>query len=237
MSPRSLTDRKPAALPSRSRLWVTEPAQRVSGIVPGEPTPFLPDTIHLLKRLENVSTPGDLERIGAPHLDRVAGYHATPEPNLPHLRFHITQADAGALALAGKNSPGFEVLEVCRAGFQYHWRRDLVRTFEEQRPLIGRLCGLSVSRELVVEHLSIPLIRRGRVREIRGWLVFSQDLASDSAATSLGEITMFRRSERSRPMQMPSVFVSHEAETPEARGMLGRFKRPWAPAKQRRNAN
>ena len=236
MWPRSLTDRRPAALPSTSRLRVPGLAYGMTDTEVSEPRPLLPETIQLLKRLENLSSPDDLDRIGAPFPNRAAGYHACPEPNLPNLRFHITQADAGVLAFAGKSSPGFEVLEVFRAGFQYHWRRDLVRTFEEQLPLVGRLYGLSDVQELVVEHLLLPLVRKGRVREVRGWLLFSQDLTPDSAAASLGEITMFRRSERSWPVWLPAVLSSHKSDAAETRGVLDRFRERWGPAKERRNA-
>src|SRR5687767_491792 len=107
MSPRSLTDCRPAALPSKGRPRVPELAYGMTDTDVGEPRPLLPETIQLLKRLENLSSPDDLDRIGAPFPDRAAGYRASPEPNLPNLRFHITQADAGVLAFAGKSSPGF----------------------------------------------------------------------------------------------------------------------------------
>jgi hypothetical protein len=193
----------------------------------GEPAPLLPDTTRLLEGLERLASADGLDGFSNPLPGRIASYCAVPEPNLPNRRFHITEANPKFLNFVGKTAPGFEALEVFRAGFQYHWRRDLVRTFDEQLPLVGRLCWLFDTRELVIEHLSLPVLRKGRVREIRGWLVFGQDLAPGGASMHLEDIGMFRRIERSRVLQSLATLTRPGAENTKVRefwrGVRGRW--------------
>lgn len=180
----------------------------------GETAPFLPETIRILGDLERMEA-GDMDRPEIRESDRVASYRARPEPNLPFPRFHVTDVGRTLLALTGKESPGSGVLQVFRAGLQYHWHSDLTRAFEEQVLLVGRLQEISGSRELVVEHIALPLIRKHRVREIRGWFVFSQELDPACESSGRNAANMFRRTDQSWPIRPPAPCFG-----PERRGMM-----------------
>lgn len=195
----------------------------------GDDTPVLPETLRLLKRLETMAAE-ELEHFGSQDPGRTAVYRARPESNLPHLRFHVTDADQNLLAFVGQEVPGFEVLQVFCAGFQFHWRSDLARTFDEQVPLISRSYGLSDTRELVVEHLAVPIIRKHRVREVRGWLTFSQELDSCREWAGLDAMSMFRRTQRSRPLHLPTRLYDPERRHVVPEAMLRALKEKWRSA-------
>lgn len=162
--------------------------------------PVLPGTARLLARLAAAMAPDALV-LPTQDAGRLAAYRARPEANLPFLRLHVLDADPALLSFLGRAEAGFEVLEAQRAGFQFHWRNDLVRAYDEEVPILGRLRVLSGGREMMVEHLVVPVRLRRRVRELRGWFVFDRDPPWDA---SRGEgPTLVRRSEGSRILRLP----------------------------------
>jgi hypothetical protein len=171
---------------------------------PIEPTEsLLSETAWLLAQIDHLEALEDIERLGRPFPDRIAAYRVLPASNLPFLRFHVTAAEAGLLAIAGKQDAGFEVLEVARAGFQFFWRRDLVRCHDEQLPLLSRLHGLTNRGEVIAEHLVVPRIRKGRVREMWGWMVFDRDVKLKTGTAEFRTLAMVRRLMRPRPLSLP----------------------------------
>ena len=227
MPPSTSPHGQSTAVAHTTRVWVPALAYWMTGGEAGTPTPLLPETSRLLERLKRLASADGLDGFGNPSPNRITSYCALPKPNLPELRFQISGADPKLLTFVGKAAPGFEVLEVLRAGFQYHWRQDLVRTFDERLPFIGRMCWLSGTGEVVIEHLSLPVLHKGRVREIRGWLVFSQDLADGRLSPRAEEIGMFRRLERSRPLQLPPALTRPGAENTGVHRMLRRLTDRW----------
>lgn len=210
----------------RARPWLPDlgprPAER--GSASGLP---LRETSDLLARLNRATCAEDLEAIASHVPARVAAYCAVPDTTLPFLKLRIGSADPALLAFAGKAAPGFEVLEVFRAGFQYHWRRDLVRTCDEQRPQLGRLCGQGARRELAVDHLTVPILRKGRVREVRGWLAFSEDILGPDGPLPLDDLSMFRRTEPSRALHLSPYVLRPQAEAARLQELFGRMKGRW----------
>lgn len=134
---------------------------------------LLPETVRLLDALKSTAPALESELPEGP--SRIASYQACPETGLPFLWFRISEADKNLLALGGRTAPRFEALQMVPNGFQHHWRSDLVRVFDEQVPLVTRLCGGGGAHEFVVEHVALPVITKGLVREIHGWLMFSDD--------------------------------------------------------------
>jgi hypothetical protein len=65
------------------------------------------------------------------------------------------------------------------------------------------------------------------VREIRGWLVFGQDLAPAGVSMHLEGVGMFRRIEQSRALQSLAVLTRPGAENTKIqefwRGLRGRW--------------
>jgi len=228
MPSRAAFDQNLAASAARHRMWVPDAAYRGAETEVGASTPLLPEMSQLLADIDGVRSTRDLDDLGSRSSNRVASYCAKPEPNLPFLKFSLSCADANLLAFAGKATPGFDVLDVFLHGFQYHWRRDLVRSFEQQAAFVSRICGLSDTEELVIEHLSLPIVRKGRVREVRGWLVFDQDLGNPKAIRPAG-ISMFRRSERSHRVRLPRALINDQSAAlmDRSRQPQASFRGPW----------
>jgi hypothetical protein len=200
---------------------------------PEGPSRLLAETAGLLERLHTATCAEDLQVIGSPAPSRAAAYCAVPDATGPFLKLRIAVADAALLAFTDKLAPGFDVLEVFRAGFQYHWRRDLVRTCEEERPLIGRLCGQGETRELAMDHVTVPILRRGRVREVWGWFIFSEDLFEQEGPVPLNDLTMFRRAERARVQHLSPNVMRPRAEAARFQEMLGRMRTRWRDTRPR----
>ena len=197
-------------------------------VVPGGDGPcLLPETSQLLQSLRSARAPGDLKTLRVPCPNRIAFYRAQPERNLSFVWFSIAEADPNLLEFTGTTVPGFEVLQVQCGGFEYHWRSDLTRAMEEEVPLLGRLYGTSDTRELVIEHVALPIIQRSRVEEIHGWFTFSQELNSYQDWASLSGSSAFRRAERPKPVQLPSSLSRPDRSGTLARSMLGAIKAPW----------
>jgi hypothetical protein len=167
--------------------------------------------------------------LSVPDPGRTAFYRAYPQRNLPFLWFSIADADSNLLAFAGKTAPGFEVLQVRCGGLQNHWRSDLMRALEEEIPLISRLYGLSDTRELVVDHLAMPVIRGHQVREICGWFTFSQGLDSCEEWASLNGLSMFRKPERSSPAELPRALSHPDRSNALAQRLLSGLRTAWRP--------
>jgi hypothetical protein len=209
-------------------MWVPDAAYCGAETEVGAATAWLPEMRQLLAGVEGVQSIRDLDRIDVSSPERVTSYCAQPDPNLPFLKFRVSRADAKLLAFAGKVAPGFDVLDVFLHGFQYHWRRDLVRSFEQQAAFVSRICGLSDTGELVFEHLSLPIVRKGRVREVRGWLVSDQDLGNPKAIC-LDGISMFRRPERSHRVRLPGSLINDQSAAlrDQSRRPQTSFRGPW----------
>jgi hypothetical protein len=192
--------------------------------------PLLPETFSLLDYLADL-TWTELDFLNGQDSDRIASYRAIPEPNLPFLKFRVAEADPNLLRFTGQNTAGFEVLQVFCKGFQYHWRSDLSRAFEEQVPLVSRIYGLSGPQELVVEHLVVPLLRKHRVREIRGWFAFNRDLDACGEWTDQDADTIFRRTEHSSPVRLPTQLWDPERRRIYPAGLFRAMNRSWRDAK------
>jgi hypothetical protein len=217
----------------KHRPWLPDLAARMADRESEGPSRRLPETAVLLEQLHAATCAEDLETIGSPAPERAAAYCAVPDTTQPFLKLRIIAADAALLAFADKLAPGFEVLEVFRAGFQYHWRRDLVRTCDEERPQLGQLCGQGQTRELAMDHITVPVLRKGRIREVRGWLVFSEDLFAREGPVPLGDLTMFRRAERARVLHLPPNVMRPRAEAARLQEMLGRLRTGWGDRRSR----
>ncbi|EYD74220.1 hypothetical protein Rumeso_04277 [Rubellimicrobium mesophilum DSM 19309] len=196
-------------------------------------TPLLPETLRLLERLGGM-TSEELASLRIEKSRRVASYHARPEPNVPLLKFRIMEADRNLLTFVGQEAAGFEVLQVFCAGFQYHWRSDLSRAFEEQAPLVSRVYGLSDTQELAVDHLVVPVIRKHRVRVVRGWLAFSQDLDTCGEWASQSAGSLFRRTEPARPVRLPARLWDPERRRLHPAGLFRAVNRGWRESREPR---
>jgi hypothetical protein len=104
---------------------------------------LLPQTDRLLDRILSAATYRDLDDFDSAALEGIASYTARPDANLPFVRFQITEADPALLALTGMATPGFDVLRADCGGFQFHWRNDLARAFDER---IGSRCSGASTR-------------------------------------------------------------------------------------------
>ncbi|TNC63120.1 hypothetical protein [Rubellimicrobium roseum] len=187
--------------------------------------PLLPPSIRLLNALQAVNSIDDLSRLDADEAMYRASYRALPETNAPFPKFHVVEADSNLLRFAGRSEPGFEVLQVYRAGLQFHWRSDLVRALDEQVPVIGRMCALSDTDEVVVEHLVLPIIVRHRVRAVRGWFMFSREL--EQGITDWDRISMFRRSTRPQSVRLPARLLRPKDKAPALHDALSTLRSRW----------
>jgi hypothetical protein len=199
---------------------------RVAESIDGTLGSLLPETVDLLSRLERAGTNDDISRMAVPPNPRLASYTARPEVNVPFMRFHLAEADGNLLCFAGLPAPGFEVLQVQRAGLQFHWRSDLVRAFDEGRPILGRFHALSPSHEFIVEHLAVPIHTRHRIREVRGWFVFSQDVTSETC--DVEQVGMFRRPVRSQVVPLPAQLTEPDRKASGLQGVLGSVRARWS---------
>ena len=195
----------------------------VADAADGGITPLLPQSVELI---EAMRASGEVEETEGVTETGVAHYVARPEASGPHLRFHVLEADGTLLRLVGRAEAGFEVLDVYRAGLQYHWRSDLARAYDEQAPIFGRMYATSGARELIIEHLAVPMLVRHRVREVRGWFAFEPDLADDLDTT--GGLTMVRRPLRSshvRPLGATPLDLRSDDGAKGGRGRLSRWSK------------
>jgi hypothetical protein len=192
----------------------------------GENAPLLPETLSLLDYLGGMSW-DELEFLSGQDSCRIVSYRATPEPNLPIMGFRVAEADQKLLEFTGQELAGFEVLQVLCGGFQYQWRSDLSRAFEDRAPLVSRIYGLSGTRELVVEHLVVPLIRKHCAREIRGWFMFNQDLDACGGWASPAANPMFRRTEPPRPVRLPAGLWDPDRNALDPAGFFRAVSRTW----------
>jgi hypothetical protein len=240
MSPDSTSQRRLVSFPVRMKGHLSEMVYRMtdlyslSGTNVGDAAPLLPETLRLLRSLEHLTLDG-LDALEAQDTARMVSYRAGAEPNVPFLKFRITEADENLLRFAGRETVDFEVLQVFRAGFQYHWRSDLSRAFEEQVPVLSRMYGLLDIRELVVEHVALPIIRKHRVREIRGWFTFSQELDTCSEWAAHNAISLFRRTEHARPVRLPARLWDPERRRMHPAGLFRAVNRGWREAKGQRH--
>jgi hypothetical protein len=194
--------------------------------------PLLPDTTRLLEQLEKAGARQAGSGLAVQDAPRIASYLACPEINVPILRFHIVEANDSLLRFGGLLSPGFEVLHVNRAGFQYHWRSDLVRAFDEGLPIISRFHAISSSHELTMEHVVVPIYIRHRIREIRGWFTSNQDMTE--GLNDGEQILMFRRSMRARAIRLPSQLAEREEKRSVIQEAMGTFRARWAEGSRKR---
>lgn len=190
---------------------------------------LLPETQQLLEAIRGAKVAQGLNMLSVPDPGRTAFYRAHPQRNLPFLWFSIADADSNLLAFTGKTAPGFEVLQVRCGGLQNHWRSDLMRATKEETPLISRLYGLSDTRELIVDHLAMPVIRRHQVQEICGWFTFSQSLNSCEGWASLNGLSMFQKLERSKPAELPRALSHPDRRSALAQRLLIGLKTAWRP--------
>lgn len=191
---------------------------------PDQVGPILPETRRLLDRL---LAAGSLEQVVLPSAEdsaRLFRYCARPETNAPHVRFCITEADPVLLRFLGQPEPGFEVLEVKQAGFQFHWRSDLLRAFDEQAAILGAFCAFAPQGELVLEHLAVPVIRKHRVREIQGWIALGREVTEDLCGPD--SLSMTRRPLRSRLARLPRALMHPHGGWPAA-GALADLHGTW----------
>lgn len=200
----------PAGRSGSPSLWsmkgrLLEISARMTGNGALKDTTLLPETSRLLDLVKHATTQAELSRLSNRPLACTLPYRARIEFDAPFVRFRITQASEALLALVGRTSPGFEVLEASCAGLQYHWRSDLVRVANEQVPLIGRFSALTESLEIVVEHLVLP-VPTGSGAEILGWFIFSGDDASQAGLLDRSRIHLIRRGQRVRPAPLPKRF-------------------------------
>jgi len=180
-----------------------EPTGRPSGpseLPAGAEVPLLPDTARLLTLLQETEAPDRLPTPAEGPASRTASYCARPDESGPFLRFHVEEADESLLRLVRRSAPGFEVLQSHRDMFKYHWRGDLARAFEEEVSILSRYWAFAGERAIAVEHLVAPVIVRHRVRELRGWFTFSEEMTD--GAGPIGRIAILRRPLRSRIVRL-----------------------------------
>lgn len=219
--PRSL-----GALPgprARRRQGLAELTRRVADAGPDEPAEPLAATRLLIDRL---AASRSLAAVAMPEREtRLFAYRAVPEVTGPLLRLHVVEAEAPLLRFLGRAEAGFEVLQVRRAGLQYHWRSDLMRAFDEQAPILGRLGILAGRCEAVTEHLVVPLVLGHRIRELRGWFVFDGEGPGDPF--DRGADPMIRRSARSRTLRLPETLWQPDAPASALRQSFAGLRRRW----------
>lgn len=195
-----------------------EMAVRMTGDGAERDGTLLSETSRLIDGIRRAASAAQLGRFEAGGLARVMSYRASVEQDGPFVRFHVTRADPALLELVAQNAAAFEVLEANCAGLQHHWRSDLVRALGAKAPLVGRLSVLTEGREIVLEHLMLP-VAEGPVTEIRGWFTFGPQEGGRRDAIDRDRIQIIRRSRRVRPARLPSRICG----PPKGPGALGRL--------------
>jgi hypothetical protein len=190
--------------------------------------PLLPATARLLALLRTADAVDGLPVTADEASRRLASYCARPEENGPFLRFHVAEANSTLLGVVQRSTPGFEVLQIHGGTFRYHWRNDLVRAFEEEVPILGRYWAFSGDRVMAVEHLAVPVIVRHRVREMRGWFVFGQDLVDDTGSSL--SLSIVRRPLRSSIVKLPDRPLQTTEVSPASRRDSGSVRAQWGRA-------
>lgn len=186
----------------------------------------LPEANWRLEDILDASPDTGLGVLGIGGRTRTASYCAHPEVDLPFQWFRLAEADECLLALGGGTAPGFEALQVVPSGLQHYWRSDLMRTFDEQVPFVTRLCGRRSDQELVVEHITLPLVVEGSVSEIRGWFRFNQDLTSLTEWASATAAVAFDKVERFRTEQLSASPRDPENSSTPPQSLSGAPKEP-----------
>mgnify|MGYP001123228069 CR=1 FL=1 len=164
--------------------------------------PGLPSTDLLVSALRSARSLEAFEQ--SEEADNLASYRVAVETDRPAMRFRVTQGSEAFLTFAGRSEPGFEVLELICSGFQYHWRSDLAKVAENRLPHLGRMSITDGQLGCHVEHLAVPRFSNGRVVEICGWFCFDRQKEGCMPPKVLwNDVTIARRSRRSRPIKMP----------------------------------
>lgn len=198
----STSDPSPATVNMLRRFRnAAETRRRLAQRSPEAVGPILPAMRRLFDRLLAAKSLDTLAPTPADDAACLFAYRARPDANAPFLRFQVTTADSDLLRFLGTPAPGFEILQVQQAGFQFHWRSDLVRAYDEQAAILGGFCAFAARGELTIEHLAVPVIQRHRVREIRGWVGLGRDLLEDLCGPE--SLSMTRRPLRSRHVRLP----------------------------------
>jgi hypothetical protein len=218
-------DRASPASAHRREPHAGEILATLSELGPDPDGPILPETRRLLDRLLAAE---DLDQLAAPSAtdaERLLAYRVRPETDGPHVRFRFAEAEEGLLRFLGRSEPGFEVLEVRQAGLQFHWRSDLLRAFDEQAAILCAFCAFAPHGELVLEHLAIPVIRRHRVREVRGWIALGRDLAEDLCGPD--RLSMTRRPLRPRLVALPRPLLHPQQAAWTMAGTVTQLHARW----------
>lgn len=211
---------------AETKARLSDPSPDVAGPILPEMRPVLPEMRRLLDRLLAAES---FDHLAAPVGDdavRLLAYRARPEPTVPGVHFRLAEAEPGLLRFVGRPAPGFEVLEVRQAGFQFHWRSDLLRAFEEQAAILGTFCAFAPHGELVVENLAVPVIRRHRVREVRGWIALGRDPTDDLCGPD--RLAMTRRPLPSRLLKLPRRLMHPQDLVWQVAGPVADPRTPWA---------
>ena len=134
----------------------------------------------------------------------LVSYRVSVEADKPMLRFRVTRGSENFLSFSGKSEPGFEVLELVCAGFQYHWRSDLAKVAECRLAHLGRMFITGGASDFAVEHLAIPRFSNSRLIEISGWFCFDKvEKLGMPPRVTWDDRTIARRSRRSQPIKLP----------------------------------
>ena len=203
----------------------TETRRRLAKQGPEELGPVLPPMRRLFDRLLAAESLETLAPSPADDMDCLFSYRVRPDDSAPFLQFHVAAAEPGLLCFLGASEPCFEILQARQAGFQFHWRSDLVRAHDEQAAILGAFCAFAPHGELMIEHLAVPVTRRHRVREIRGWIALGRDLSEDLCGPD--SLRMTRRPLRSRHVRLPRRLLRRPDERSAFTDAVASVQKRW----------